>query len=185
MTARLSLFACLGLIAALACTAGVAQQPVIPVPTPPAVPDFPSVEPFALQAQPAHNFVQSGDGRMLWDAFPGQDQSAPAKLAKQYVKAEKEDEKKEIRKKLTDYLTKQFDSHADLQQKELKQLEKQIEDLRTTLKKRQDAKNSIVERRVDQLIYDAQGMGWSNPATPRGGPGSGYTTVVPPSAKKL
>src|SRR5437762_9937987 len=53
-----------------------------------------------------------------------QDQSA--QLVQQYVKAEKEEDKKEIRKKLADALGKQFDAHMEQQQKELAALEKQI-----------------------------------------------------------
>jgi flagellar motility protein MotE (MotC chaperone) len=84
-------------------------------------------------------------------------------LIKQYVKAEKEDDKKEIRKKLTDVLGKQFDAHMDKQQKELAELEKQIASLKTLLKKRQDSKSAIIEHRMDQLIRDAEGLGWNAP----------------------
>jgi hypothetical protein len=96
---------------------------------------------------------------------PGQDPSA--QLVHEYVKAEKEEEKKEIRKKLAEALGKQFDAHMDQQQKELADLEKQIANLRTTLKKRQDAKSDIIERRMDQLIRDAEGLGWTVPGGTR------------------
>jgi hypothetical protein len=87
-------------------------------------------------------------------------------LAQQYVKAEKDDEKKEIRKKLTDVLGQQFNAQVQRQQKDLEDLEKQIASLRAVLKKRQDAKSTIVERRVEQLIQEAEGLGWTAPSTP-------------------
>jgi hypothetical protein len=84
-------------------------------------------------------------------------------LAKQYVKAEKDDEKKQIRSKLGDVLAKQFDEQVVRQQKELEDLEKQIANLKALLKKRTDAKRTIIERRMDQLIQDAEGLGWNAP----------------------
>jgi len=95
------------------------------------------------------------------------DQAQAVTLAKQYAKAEKDDEKKEIRKKLSEVLAKQFDQHVQQQQKELEDLEKQIASLRNTVKKRVDAKTAIVDFRLEQLIKEADGMGWNVPATPR------------------
>lgn len=89
-----------------------------------------------------------------------------AQLAQQYVKATKEDEKKEIRKKLTDLLSQQFDQRLQQQQKEVDDLEKQIAALKEVLKKRTAAKTTIVERRIDQLVQEAEGLGWNNPSSP-------------------
>jgi hypothetical protein len=113
-------------------------------------------------------------GITTWDSVYGV-QNEAAKLAKDFTKSTKPDEKQEIRKKLSDLLTKQFDTNVQHQQKELEELEKQIADLRTLLKKRQDAKSTIVERRLEQLIQDAEGLGWTAPGTtmPRGMMGGG------------
>jgi hypothetical protein len=89
-------------------------------------------------------------------------QNQAGELAQQYIKADKDESKRELRTKLTDVLNQQFDLHTKQQQKELEDLEKQIAELRTVLKKRQDAKSTIVERRAEQLIQDAQGLGWSS-----------------------
>ena len=91
-----------------------------------------------------------------------QNPSESAQLAQQYVKATKEEDKREIRKKLTDLLVKQFDQQVQQQQKELEDLEKQIANLRALLKKRQDAKEKIVERRFEQLVQEAAGLGWQD-----------------------
>lgn len=125
----------------------------------------------AVSAQPQD---QSGFGfRTRYQATPVADPSNPyqsqsqsAQLAKQYVEAKKEEEKKEIRKHLTEVLSHQFDLHIQAQQKELEDLEKQIANLRTVLKKRLDAKTPIVERRLEQLIQEAEGLGWNAPGSP-------------------
>jgi hypothetical protein len=91
-----------------------------------------------------------------------------SQLAKQFVDSKKEDEKRDIRKKLTDVLTQQFDQQIQQQQKELEDLEKEIANLRAVLKKRVDAKSAIVERRIEQLIQDAEGLGWNAPSTSGG-----------------
>lgn len=95
--------------------------------------------------------------------------SEATQIAQRYAKSEKEDEKRELRRKMEDTLNKQFDQHMEQQQKELKELEKQIEHLKATLRKRQDAKDTIVKRRIEQLINEAEGLGWTSPNTPRGG----------------
>ena len=94
-----------------------------------------------------------------------QQQSRVAELAKRYLKAERESEKREIRQKMTELLNQSFDEHMKRQQKELEDLEKQIADLRAIIKKREGAKATIVDRRVEQLIQDAEGLGWNVPGT--------------------
>jgi hypothetical protein len=108
---------------------------------------------FGIQPVPAIPAVPTYD--------PFRTQSQAAQLAQSYVKTQKEEDKTKIRKKLTDVLGEQFDQHSKRQEKELEDIEKQIASLKTVLKKRLDAKSTIVERRVDQLIHDADGMGWA------------------------
>jgi hypothetical protein len=103
-------------------------------------------------------------GHLAWHQPKAQQlHSQSITLAKQYAKAEKEEEKKDIRKKLTDVLNEQFDLQMKQQQKELEDLEKQVANLKTMLKKRVDAKSAIVDRRIDQLAQEADGLGWSTP----------------------
>jgi hypothetical protein len=111
-----------------------------------------------------------------------------AQLARDYVKAEKEDAKKDLRKKLADSLGKQFDQHLQHQQKELDDLEKQIASLKDVLKKRVAAKNDIVERRIEHLIREAEGLGWNAPGSPRVPHGNNFFgghTPVPKPEKSL
>jgi phosphomevalonate kinase len=91
----------------------------------------------------------------------------PQQLAQQFVNAANDDDKRDIRKKLSEALSRQFDSHIKEQKSELQELEKKIADLRALLNKRQEAKASIVERRIEQLLQDAEGLGWNAPAAPR------------------
>jgi succinate dehydrogenase/fumarate reductase flavoprotein subunit len=124
-----------------------------------------------LAPTPAHS--NAAPNYIIQELAPGgpnffapnlQDQSG--QLVQEYVKAEKEEDKKEIRKKLADVLGKQFDAHMKQQQEELAALERQISELKAIMKKRQDAKTTIIDRRMDQLIQDAEGLGWTAPGSP-------------------
>jgi len=106
-------------------------------------------------------------------------QQRSSQLAHQYIKAEKEEEKKEIRKKLADVLAKQFDTQVEKQQKELADLENQIASLKALLKKRTDAKTTIIDHRMDQLIQEAEGLGWTAPGAGHSGYGFDSNVVYP------
>jgi flagellar motility protein MotE (MotC chaperone) len=123
-----------------------------------------------------YTFTPTWDGTIL-QSGPARLQSQAHQLAQQYVKAEKEDEKKDIRKKLVQALDQQFDQHSQDQQKELDELEKQVSKLRALLKKRKDAKENIVERRMEQLIQEADGLGWNAPGGRTANPFGANTTV--------
>jgi hypothetical protein len=131
--------------------------------------------PSATGQSPVKGSRNGGDN--LWSGYvasPQQTlQSQAHDLAQQYVKSEKEDDKKDIRKKLTEVLDKQFDLHLQEQQKELDELEKQVAKLKAVLRKRKDAKENIVERRFEQLVQDADGLGWNAPSG-RGNPYSAF-----------
>jgi len=115
-----------------------------------------------LPSQPPGAIGYGGNHSVLW-AQPGV-RNQTHELAKQYVSTEKEDEKKKIRKDLAEVLAQQFDVQAKHQEQELANLESQIAKLRATLKKRQENKTAIIDRRVDQLIRDAEGLGWTAPS---------------------
>jgi uncharacterized protein HemX len=112
-------------------------------------------------------FVLVGIGAITSAVVFGQVRDQSAELMDQYRKAQKDEDKKEIRKKLADELGKQFDAHMEQQQKELAALEKQINELKNIMKKRQEAKTTIIDRRIDQLSQDAEGLGWTAPGSPQ------------------
>lgn|SRR5262249_13369479 len=100
-------------------------------------------------------------------------QNKSVQLSQRYAKTEKEDEKKALHKELSQVLGEQFDLHLQEQQRELDELEKQVAKLKTLLKKRKDSKESIVERRFEQLVQEADGLGWNAPH----GSGAGYRNL--------
>jgi hypothetical protein len=165
----------------------LAQEP----PTPPPAPD-------ATPPQMDADFFKANQDLMKLGALAGRDhahfkqmhlQSQAQELAQKYIKAEKEEEKNGIRRQLTKVLTEQFDLHMQQQQKELEELEKQISSLRELLKKRQESKGAIVQRRIEQLAEDAKGLGWLSPSSPHSWSfglhgGMGLQPPPPPRAKK-
>ena len=149
----------MGAFAAALGTAAVwapaAGQPVPGSAAQPEVPD-PTAGPPALMHQ-----------RIIGVAGPtSQGQSQVSRLAKQYAKATREDEKRDLKKKLTELLGQQFDQLADQQKTELADLEKQVAELKATLNKRHDNRDTIIDRRLDQVIQEAEGLGWGIHATP-------------------
>jgi hypothetical protein len=120
-----------------------------------------------------------------FEPAPGQIQE----LARKYVKADKEEDKKDLRKKLTDLLARQFDERNQQQQKELENLERQIAELKAVLKKRADGRSAIIDRHFEQLILDAEGLGWQAPERKSGagtssafsGPGYAPAPSLPPA----
>jgi hypothetical protein len=133
---------------------------------PQAVPGGPSPT-SVLEATPTKSGQPAyGPGMMPGGNFgAGASRQQVSQLAHQYVKATGEKEKRDIRTKLSEELGRQFDQLAERQQKELEDLEKQVADLRALLKKRRDARDSIIDRRLDQLVQEAEGLGWGTPGS--------------------
>ena len=101
-------------------------------------------------------------------------------LAKAWEKAEDEDERDEVRKKVHKFLSGQFDTDMKRREKELEKVEARLNKLRKQLDKRVANKDDIVELQLKQLTMSWDGLGWSDPDTPitrsftgRGGPGGG------------
>jgi hypothetical protein len=144
------------LVLAGSLTLMVSAQPPPPPPAGPVIVQ-PAVPPMAWS-------YSAGSGNAWYQHF--HTQSEAAELARKLAKAENEDEKAQLRTKLTAMLDQVFDEHMKQQQKELDDLETQIRNLRALMKKRANAKQTIVERRIEQLIQDADGLGWNAPNAP-------------------
>jgi hypothetical protein len=150
------------LVLAILCTGVSAQVPAAPsVQAVPVTETRPAYGPAATYYEPVTTYRL-----VAHDPSYQQTAAQAAQLAQQYARAEKEDEKKDLRKKLADVLAQQFDLHTKQQQQELDDLEKQIANLKATLKKRTDAKSAIVERRLEQITLEAEGLGWNAPGNP-------------------
>jgi hypothetical protein len=81
-------------------------------------------------------------------------------LLKSYALESKSDTQAELKKSLRQILIAQFDLQHHRRDEELRRIEKRLADLRTKLTKRADAKTTIVDRRLEQLISDIDGLGW-------------------------
>jgi hypothetical protein len=101
-------------------------------------------------------------------------------LARQYARTENRDEREKLRDKLNDTLKQQFDAQQQRRKDEIKQIEDQLKKLRELMQKREDSKSSIVQRRLEQLLQEADGLGWtsSEPLFPRA------PQAVPPATSK-
>jgi hypothetical protein len=82
----------------------------------------------------------------------------------QYVAADKPDDQKRLKAELRDMLTKQFDVQKQRRELELSRIEERIKKLRDQIKKRNDARETIIDRRLEQLTNEAEGLGWGQPA---------------------
>ncbi len=69
-----------------------------------------------------------------------------------------------IKAKLAAALEKQFDLQHKRREHEATKIEEQLKKLRELIKKRSDARQTIIEKRLDQLTREADGLGWSSPA---------------------
>ena len=74
--------------------------------------------------------------------------------------AKSDDQRKEIRSKLTDNLGKQFDLRQKRHGLEIEALETQVKKLKELVRKRQESREDIISRRVDQILREADGLGW-------------------------
>jgi hypothetical protein len=87
-----------------------------------------------------------------------------AEIFARFAETENAADRKKISAELRESLAKQFDVQRQRRELELGRIEEQVRKLREQLKKRTDARETIIERRLDQLINEAEGLGWAPPA---------------------
>lgn len=91
-------------------------------------------------------------------------------------------ERETIRDQLNDVLTKHFEVRQQIRESELEELEAQVQRLRELHNRREQAKDQIVRDRLQQLLRDAEGLGWgSDDAIPEwsaGGYGAGSRSII-------
>ncbi|HVX11481.1 MAG TPA: hypothetical protein VHC22_09890 [Pirellulales bacterium] len=107
-----------------------------------------------------------------------------AALVKQLAEmsAEKPDDKQlvELRQKLHDTLEQQFDTQQKVRELEVAGIEAKVKKLRDIVTRRNDARRSIIDKRYDQLLSEADGLGWNSPAG-----ATGYVPGYPPRTSNL
>jgi hypothetical protein len=99
------------------------------------------------------------------------------RLTKEYAKTEGNEARTKVKDKLSAALVKQFDAQQKRRDLELDRVEKQVKKLRDLMKKRDEERKTIIDRRLDQLVREADGLGWAPPAVRQ--PGSGNYPLVP------
>src|SRR5262245_47046562 len=86
-----------------------------------------------------------------------------SKLVAEYKQTEDDAERTKIKAKLSAALTKQFEAQQKRRELELARAEEQLKKLRELMKKRGEEKKTIIDKRLDQLVREAEGLGWSAP----------------------
>jgi hypothetical protein len=69
-------------------------------------------------------------------------------------------QRSEARAKLAENLGKQFDLRQKRHGLEIEALEAQVKKLKELVQKRQESRSEIISRRVDQILREAEGLGW-------------------------
>ena len=104
------------------------------------------------------NYLIQGD-----DKLPQQEYDLTQKVTDILMKfqgTEDSQQREQLRGDLQKLVSEQFDMRQKVRQKELEQLEAQVRRLRAIHSRRQEEKDSIVKDRVQQLLRDADGLGW-------------------------
>jgi hypothetical protein len=130
-----------------------AQEPV-PVPKTPSDSAFPRFTPGEEWPTPGH-FTLSGRVQHEEVEYAQKSES----LVKQLAKAEGEKREK-IKDQLTETLGKQFDARQKRHKAEIKALEDKLKKLKDLVQKREENRREIVSKRLEQLVRDAEGLGW-------------------------
>jgi hypothetical protein len=134
-------------------------QVAAPAPAPAAVPYVESEGQIFLY-RGEHEGGGDDEGRKLHAQDHAHEQTTRELLA-QYRNAQSPGDRSGILEKLSTAVREQFDVRQQIRAKELEELEARVRKLRELHEKREDAKSEIVERRVEQLVHEADGLGWS------------------------
>ncbi len=81
-------------------------------------------------------------------------------LAKKLGEAKSDAERSQIKTELSELLEKQFNFRQKRHQEEIAGLEAKVKKLKDLVEKRQENRREIVSKRVDQILRDADGLGW-------------------------
>lgn len=93
-----------------------------------------------------------------------------AGLVEEYARTEDEAQRSKTKAKLAATLEKQFDQQQKRRDLEVARIEAQLKKLREIMRKRAESRQTIVDKRLDQLLREADGLGWTPPhgtASPR------------------
>jgi ABC-type transporter MlaC component len=119
------------------------------------------VEAKSLEAQAAT--MRAGSKRSQTFSIMFNTTQSFAQIADQLLtkwKKAPESEREAIQKELRDVVTKEYQQRLGTYSKEIEALEAQMKELREKLEFRKSKQDDIVDFRVQQLLREAQGLGW-------------------------
>ena len=99
-----------------------------------------------------------GGNRNDWQAHP--EEAAIAMLVGQLKAAKADSEIDKIKGQLDDALEKAFAMRQKRHTQEIEDLEGKVKRLKELVAKRQEKRHEIIANRRDQILRDAQGLGW-------------------------
>jgi len=83
-----------------------------------------------------------------------------SEVARQLGSARSDADREKLKADLSTILEKQFELRQQRHKKEIESLEAQVKKLRDLVDKRQENRREIVAKRLDQILQEAQGLGW-------------------------
>ncbi len=89
-------------------------------------------------------------------------------LLSEYQSVKEENKRSELVNQITATVTHQFEEKQQMREQELRQLEERLADLKQRHSKRESLKEKIVGDRVQQLLNNIEGLGWSTDPSPSG-----------------
>jgi hypothetical protein len=96
-------------------------------------------------------------------AEEGRLEGETANLVGEYSRTEDEAQRSKTKAKLAATLEKQFELQQKRRDLEVAHIEAQLKKLREIMRKRGEARQTIVDKRLDQLLREADGLGWTPP----------------------
>jgi hypothetical protein len=147
------------------------QEPVPPAapPAPPALPGMPAAASAPFQGPAGFNgrIAVAGQGgsfyapgeNVVWSRTFGEDPAVKT-MVKKMVEAKDDEVKEKLRAEVKTALSKAFDERLKGQQKQIEELEKQLDKLKAMVNKRKEAKAEIVADRLAYLEKDVKGLNW-------------------------
>jgi esterase/lipase len=108
-------------------------------------------------AMPARRMVIFGEAKI--------DDGPVGQLLEKWKKA-KDSEREAVQKDLREAVKKEFQVRLSTHEKEIEQLDAQVKQLREKLDLRRSKQDEIVDFRVQQLVREAQGLGWGTEPKP-------------------
>ncbi|HEV3004419.1 MAG TPA: hypothetical protein VGX78_08145 [Pirellulales bacterium] len=163
-----------GGIAVVICGVALAQQPAIELALPgpsvvvgpsatsevPVLAQVPYVQSLFVGQQPGGGHDEALTELAQLDAKLAQEAQ---QLIEQYAGATDDDGRAKLKDQLAQTIERQFEAQQKLRELEVSRIEARVKKLRNLIDKRNMAKRTIIDKRLDQLIRDAEGLGWNPP----------------------